>query len=40
MIHEDNLPSKKVAKRNGMTLEGKTTSWNLPLELYTIYNQE
>ncbi|MFK7755785.1 MAG: GNAT family N-acetyltransferase [Flavobacteriales bacterium] len=38
MIHEDNLPSKKVALRNGMSLEGKTTVWNLPVELFTIYN--
>lgn len=37
MIHEDNLPSKKVAKRNGMSLEDKTIIWNLPVELYTIY---
>ncbi len=40
MIHEDNLPSKKVALKNGMNLEDKTTVWNLPVELYTIYNQE
>lgn len=40
MIHEDNLPSKKVALRNSMSLERKTTLWNLPVELYTIYNHK
>gem|GEM_PF-5728493 len=36
MIHKDNLPSKKVTKRNGVTLEGTINVWNLPL--VTSYN--
>jgi len=40
MIHKDNLPSKKVAQRNGMTLEGKTTIWILPVKLYTTNNSK
>jgi len=40
MVHKDNLPSKKVAQRNGMTLEGKTTIWILPVKLYTTNNSK
>jgi len=40
MIHRDNLPSQKVAKRNGMRLEAKTEIWSLPVNLFTIQKSD
>lgn len=36
MIHGDNLPSKRVARRLGMRLEGRTEIFDIPVEVYGI----
>ena len=34
MIHGQNLPSKRVARRLGMRLEGRTELFDIPVEVY------
>lgn len=36
IIHEDNLPSEKVAIKNGMILDFKTTYNNSPVKIYRV----
>jgi [ribosomal protein S5]-alanine N-acetyltransferase len=36
IIHEDNLPSEKVAIHNGMTLDFRTTYNNSPVKIYRV----
>ncbi len=37
IIHKDNLPSRKVALKNGMQLDKTTTYKGIPVEIYRIY---
>ena len=36
IIHEDNIPSKKVALKNGMHLDKTTTFKGIPVEIYRV----
>lgn len=36
MIHGDNLASKRVARRLGMRLEGRTEIFDIPVEIYGV----
>ncbi len=36
IIHEDNVPSKKVALKNGMHLDKTTTFKGIPVEIYRV----
>jgi len=40
IIHVDNLPSKKVARNNGMLIEKKTIYKNNPVEIFRIFRQD
>ncbi|MBT8183639.1 MAG: GNAT family N-acetyltransferase, partial [Eudoraea sp.] len=40
IIHEDNLPSKKVARNNGMRMDKKTRYKNNPVEIFRINRSE
>jgi RimJ/RimL family protein N-acetyltransferase len=40
LIDPDNLPSIRVAERNGMTLEGTVEKWGKKLAVYSITKQE
>lgn len=37
IIHEDNVPSKKVALKNGMQLDKTTEFKGIPVEIYRVY---